>query len=87
MIRKEAWSFYRTSSGVRLSWELEEPKDLKGVQTGGFCHQPSEGGKPSFSVASICTARRRIPTSASTKQGPEKGDLISLLGLAARRGK
>ena len=26
MIRKEAWSFYRTSSGVRLCWELEEPK-------------------------------------------------------------
>jgi len=25
-IRKEAWSFYRTISGVRLSWELEEPK-------------------------------------------------------------
>ena len=30
MIRKEAWSFYRTSSGVRLCWELEEPKGPKG---------------------------------------------------------
>ena len=29
MIRKEAWSFYRTSSGVRLCWELEEPKGPK----------------------------------------------------------
>ena len=26
MIRKEAWSFYRTIFGVRLCWELEEPK-------------------------------------------------------------
>ena len=25
MIRKEAWPFYRTTSGVRLCWELEEP--------------------------------------------------------------
>ena len=30
VIRKEAWSFYRTISGVRLSWELEEPKGPKG---------------------------------------------------------
>ena len=30
MIRKEAWPFYRTISGVRLCWELEEPKGPKG---------------------------------------------------------
>ena len=30
VIRKEAWPFYRTSSGVRLCWELEEPKGPKG---------------------------------------------------------
>ena len=30
MIRQEAWPFYRTSSGVRLGWELEEPKGPKG---------------------------------------------------------
>ena len=34
VIRKKAWLFCRTSSGVRLFWELEEPqgpkkKDLK----------------------------------------------------------
>ena len=29
VIRKEAWPFYRTSSGVRLCWELEEPKGLE----------------------------------------------------------
>ena len=34
VIRKEAWSFYRTSSGVRLCWELEKPKGPKG----GFTH-------------------------------------------------
>jgi len=33
VIRKEAWPFYRTSSGVRLCWELEEPKGLEGTQT------------------------------------------------------
>ena len=32
MIRKEAWPFYRTSSGVRLCWELEEPKGPKGCR-------------------------------------------------------
>ena len=32
--RKEAWPFYRTSSGVRLCWELEEPKGPKERQKG-----------------------------------------------------
>ena len=31
MIRKEARPFYRTISGVRLCWELEEPKGPKGA--------------------------------------------------------
>jgi len=30
VIPREAWPFYRTSSGVRLCWELEEPKGPKG---------------------------------------------------------
>ena len=30
VIRKEAWSFYRTISGVRLCWQLEEPEGPKG---------------------------------------------------------
>ena len=30
MIRKEAWSFYRTTSGLRLYWELEDPKGPQG---------------------------------------------------------
>ena len=32
VIRKEAWPFYRTSSGVRLCWELEEPKGPNGME-------------------------------------------------------
>ena len=31
VIRKEAWSFYRTSSGVCLCWELEQPEGPKGL--------------------------------------------------------
>ena len=31
LIRKEAWPFYRTILGVRLRWELEEPKGPKGL--------------------------------------------------------
>ena len=30
VIRKEAWPFYRKISGVRLYWELEEPKGPTG---------------------------------------------------------
>ena len=30
VIRQEAWLFCRTSSGVRLCWELEEPEEPKG---------------------------------------------------------
>ena len=30
------------------------------------------GGKSSFSIALICTTRRRIPTNSFTNQGPEK---------------
>jgi len=34
VIRKEAGPFYRTSSGVRLCWELEEPHGPKGGREG-----------------------------------------------------
>ena len=30
VIRKEAWSFYRTRAGVRLCWELEKPNIPQG---------------------------------------------------------
>ena len=38
VIRKEAWSFYRTISGVRLCWELENPQAPK-VMIWNFCRK------------------------------------------------
>ena len=35
VIRKEAWSFYRTISGVHLCWELDGPEGPKGPRTYG----------------------------------------------------
>ena len=40
--RKEAWSFYRTISGVRLCSELEKPKGPKGPMVKGS-HRGAEG--------------------------------------------
>ena len=45
VIRKEAWPFYRTSSGVRLCCELEEPKGPKGVRLKLTCSKSAAGGK------------------------------------------
>jgi len=39
---------------------------------------PPPAHKSTFSIALICTASRRIPASARTNQGLEKGDLIPL---------
>jgi hypothetical protein len=39
------------------------------------------GIKSSFSIALMFTTSRRIPTSASTNQGPWDGDSILLCGL------
>jgi len=49
VIRKEAWHFYRTSSGVRLCWELVEPKGSKGVgyESEGVARPAGAGPKPS----------------------------------------
>jgi len=37
--------------------------------------------KPSFPIALICTARRRIPASATTNQGPEKAIWSLSMGM------
>ena len=42
VIRKEAWPFYRTSSGVRLFWQLAEPKRPKGRADEGQSHLEEE---------------------------------------------
>jgi len=41
---------------------------------------PQRGSKSSFSIVLISTTRRRIPTSASTHEGPDKSDLIGVSG-------
>ena len=45
VIRKEAWPFYTTISGVRLCWGLEEPKGPKGssLQTNERSSLPRSG--------------------------------------------
>jgi len=35
VIRKEVWPFYRTSSGVRLCWEVEDPEGPQGLGISG----------------------------------------------------
>ena len=54
VIRKEAWSFYRIISGVRLCWELEEPKGPKGKAA---WHRASH---MLFLTASACPASRSV---------------------------
>ena len=39
--RKEAWLSFRTNSGVRLCWELEEPK----LPNGWHWNRPTQGGE------------------------------------------
>ena len=38
VMRKEAWHFYRTCSGVRLCWELKEPTGPEEVKCGTLLH-------------------------------------------------
>ena len=46
VIRREAWSYYRTISGVRLCWVLEEPQGPKGPIPRG--RDASHTGPPSI---------------------------------------
>ena len=48
---------------------------------------PQRRSKSSFSTASICTTRRRIPSSASTHQRPRKDNLIPFQGLEGIRAR
>ena len=52
VLRKEAWPFYRTISGVRLYWVLEQPKGPKGQPPPGTTNaeKPWEEG-PSAGAA------------------------------------
>ena len=66
MIRKEAWSFYRTISGVRLCWELE---DFKGPNGKG-CHHSAA---VSAAFAAIAAARTAAFSAASIFGGAGLG--------------
>ena len=50
VIRKESWSFFRTIFGVRLCWELEEPKGPNGRGWAGAARP--EAGR-SYRAASL----------------------------------
>ena len=58
MIRKEAWPFYRTISGVRLSWELEEPEGPKK----DLCWEHSNPKGPKGSIEDHPLDARREPS-------------------------
>jgi hypothetical protein len=42
VIRKEAWSFHTTISGVHLCWELEEPKGPRMGSLSGTARRPPQ---------------------------------------------
>ena len=60
--------------------------ELFGCELGDGCTAVAEQvfrclreSKSSFSIALMCTTRRRIPASLSRNQGPAKGDLIRVV--------
>ena len=58
VIRKEAWPFYRTISGLRLCWELEEPKGLQ-VQIGPWVSGHLRRNEPSQLYRAVSNRRIR----------------------------
>ena len=65
VIRKEAWSFHRKKSGVRLCWELPEPKGPKGqvhvCKSHPRCSLFAQDSGPVNSVPSPGEALRHAP--------------------------
>ena len=65
VIRKEAWSFYRTISGVRLCWELEEPKGPQGPSSSipASHHRRRPPDRNDWHPTRPCSpSRRRFPS-------------------------
>ena len=60
-----------TNLGVEFDARSSSDKTLQSTS-------PQRGRKSCFTIALLCTTRRRIPESASANQGPEKGDLTNL---------
>ena len=62
VVRKEGWPFYRTISGVRLYWVLEEPKGPKGQPPPGTTYAEKlweEGPSAGAADRAAGSSRRR----------------------------
>ena len=72
VIRKEAWSFYRTISGVRLYWGLEEPKGPKSsLEVSLFARRHCQGHGGSDASPGACAVDcRALPVWAGGELGP-----------------
>ena len=68
VIRKEAWPFYRTISGVRLCWELEEPKGPEGgaSRAKSITYPYSRALFNVTALHSIISAQRLLPLASSS---------------------
>jgi len=66
VIRKEAWPLYRTISGVRLCWELEEPKGLQAAIPCPWKRMSLPLPNPAFAPGFV----RTPPPTPATTAGP-----------------
>ena len=85
VVRKEAWSFYRTISDVRLCWELEEPHRPHSLPFISFPFVPASLASGPSAVACgacPCDPRPAAPACASTGYEPLR---VNRLGAAERR--
>ena len=57
VIRKEAWPFYTTISGVRLCWELEEPQGPKRPTGAATVASALRGALPPVDLRAVCFVR------------------------------
>ncbi|KAJ1468968.1 hypothetical protein T484DRAFT_2210833 [Baffinella frigidus] len=74
VIRKEAWPLYRTSSGVRVCWELEEPRGPTGTPLG--CRRGSTGFRRNLT---------RVQEKLSPEPHSSSGEALSGTSLEFRR--
>ena len=77
VIRKEAWIFYRTVYGVRLCWELEEPKGPKRPRN--IRARPRKAQSGSAGVGKVCALGEDL---VQDEPEPLQGYLAPPLGLS-----
>jgi len=80
VIRKEAWPFYITISGVRLYWVLEEPKGPKGSGFRLHMFQGGSGFRLQVSRVSVQVFRFRVQGSGFRAQGSGFGVRAQVAG-------